>query len=65
MQVENLLYKAEKPSLRLSTLFWSSVPPPSVHGLTSNLHEMKHLSSGIAKFIFKALNCQAIGTKEL
>ena len=48
-----LLYKAEKPSLHLSALFWLSGSQPSVFGLTSNLLEMKCLSSGNIKFVFK------------
>ena len=48
------IYKAEKPSVRPSAVFWSRGSPPWMQGLTSNLHETKRLSSGITKFIFKS-----------
>ena len=50
-----LLYKAEKPSVRLSTLFWWSVSQPWLHGSTSDLLDMIAMSSDMTKFIFKSL----------
>ena len=55
LRLDYLLYKAEKLSLRPSVrTFWSSGAQPSVLGSTSNLLEMKRLSSGMMKFIFKS-----------
>ena len=56
-----LLYKAEKPSVCPSVVFWSRGSPPWMQGLTSNLHETKRLSSGIMKFIFKSLKLPSNG----
>ena len=50
----SLLYKAEKPSVRLSALFWRSVSRPRLHGSTSDLLEVIAMSSRMTKFIFKS-----------
>ena len=50
----NLLYKAEKPSVCLSALFWRSVSRPRLHGSTSDLLDAMAMSSGMTKFIFKS-----------
>ena len=49
-----LLYKAEKPSVRPSALFWRSVSRPWLHGSTSDLLDVIAMSSGMTKFIFKS-----------
>ena len=57
----SLLYKAEKPSVRPSAVFWLRGSLPWMQGLTSNLHETKRLSSGITKFIFESLKSPSNG----
>ena len=51
-----LLYKAEKPSVRLSVclsaLFVRSGSQPWLHGLMSDLLDVIAMSSGMTKFIF-------------
>ena len=57
-----LLYKAEKPSVRLSVclsvclsaLFGRSDSQPWLHGSTSDLLNVIAMSSGMMKFIFKS-----------
>ena len=53
-----LLYKAEKPSVRLSVcpsaLFVRSGSQPWLHGSTSDLLDVIATSSGMTKFIFKS-----------
>ena len=57
-----LLYKAEKPSVRLSVylsvclsaLSGRSDSQPWLHGLTSDLLDVIAMSSGITKLIFKS-----------
>ena len=57
-----LLYKAEKPSVRLSVclsvclsaLSGRSDSQPWLRGLTSDLLDVIAMSSGITKFIFKS-----------
>ena len=49
-----LLYKAKKPSVRPSALFWRSVSRPWLHGSTSDLLDVVAMSSGMTKFIFKS-----------
>ena len=48
----NLLYKAEKLSVRLPAVFWSSGSPPWMQGSTSSWIEIKRPSSGNMKFNF-------------
>ena len=52
------LYKAEKPSVRLSVclsaLFGRSDSQPWLHGSTSDLLDVIAMSSGMTKFIFKS-----------
>ena len=51
--LQYLLYKDEKPSVRLSVLA-ALITFPSHHVSTSDLLEMKATSSGINKFISKS-----------
>ena len=48
--VLNLLYKAEKPSVHPSIVFWRSISRPWLHESTSHLLEIIAMSSGMTKF---------------
>ena len=52
---DNLLYKAEKPSVRLSVLFGTLITQLCQHRLKQDLLEMKALFLRIAKCIFTSL----------
>ena len=57
----SLLYKAEKPSVRLSVCL--TVTPVSQlcqHGLKRDLLEMEAESSGTTKYIFKSLHVRLL-----
>ena len=55
-KLASLLYKAEKPSVRLSVclsaLFVRSGSQPWLHGSTSDLLDVIAMSPGMTKFIF-------------
>ena len=53
----SLLYKAEKPSVRLTV---TPVSQPYMHRLKPDLLEMKAESSGTAKYIFKSLHVRLL-----
>ena len=56
-----LLYKAEKPSVRLSVcLTVTPISQPCMHPLKPDLLEMKAESSGTAKYIFKSLHVRLL-----
>ena len=58
----SILYKAEKPSVRLSVhpsaLFGTLISQPCQQGLKRDLLETKAVSLRITKFIFKSLYVQ-------
>ena len=61
----SLLYKAEKPSVRLSVcpsvrLTVTPISQPCMHQLKPDLLEMKAESSGTAKYIFKSLHVRLL-----
>ena len=56
-QVFFLLYKAEKPSVRLTV---TPISQPCMHRLKPDLLEMKAESSGTAKYIFKSLHVRLL-----
>ena len=58
-----LLYKAEKPSVCPSALFWRSVSRPWLHGSTSDLLDVIAMSSGMTKFILKVSNSLSFSTR--
>ena len=56
-----LLYKAEKPSVRLSVRRTvTPISQPCMHRLKPDLLEMKAESSGTAKYIFKSLHVRLL-----
>ena len=57
----SLLYKAEKPSVRLSVrMTVTPISQPCMHRLKPDLLEMKAESSGTAKYIFKSLHARLL-----
>ena len=57
----SLLYKAEKPSVRLSVcLTVTPISQPCMHRLKPDLLDMKAESSGTTKYVFKSLHVQLL-----
>ena len=50
----NLLYKIEKPSVRLRSFLVRPITLPSMHGSMPDLLKVKAMSSGIHEFISKS-----------
>ena len=54
------IYKAEKPSVRLSVRTVTLLSQPCQHVLKPDLLDMKAESSGTTKYVFKSLHVQLL-----